>query len=107
MLPLPVVAPERASPPDPSLKLACPPLTLSNTGVATDTFAKETKGLDAILEKLHSSFANRVRTVVVVTVEKVTPLTSPAYDDGRTEAELRRAWTERFRTLQPGGKFEE
>ena len=64
-------------------------------------------GFDAILEKLRSSFANRVRTVVVVTVEKVTPLTSPAYDDGRTEAELRRAWTERFRTLQPGGKFEE
>jgi hypothetical protein len=64
-------------------------------------------GFDATLEKLRSSFAGRVRTVVVVTVEKAAPLTSPSYDDGRTEAELRKAWTGRFRKLQPGAKFEE
>jgi uncharacterized protein len=65
-------------------------------------------GFDQILEKLRSSFADRVRTVVVVTVEKAAPLTSPSYDDGRTtEAELRRSWTARFRKLQPGGKFAE
>ena len=64
-------------------------------------------GFDSILEKLRSSFASRIRTVVVVTVEKAAPLTSPSYDDGRTEAELRRAWTQRFRKLQPGGRFEE
>jgi hypothetical protein len=34
-------------------------------------------------------------------------LTSPAYDDGKTEAELRRAWTTRFRKLQPNERFEE
>ena len=62
---------------------------------------------ERILAKLRSSFAARVRTVVVVTVEKATPLTSPSYDDGRSEAELRRAWTTRFRKLQPRGKFEE
>ena len=64
-------------------------------------------GFEPILQKLRSSFADRVRTVVVVTVEKATSLTSPAYDDGRSEADLRRAWTQRFRQLQPGGKFEE
>ena len=64
-------------------------------------------GFEPILAKLRSSFATRVRTVVVVTVEKATPLTSPSYDDGRSEADLRRAWTARFRKLQPGGTFEE
>jgi predicted pyridoxine 5'-phosphate oxidase superfamily flavin-nucleotide-binding protein len=65
------------------------------------------KDFESILEKLRSSFAARVRTVVVVTLEKAAPLTSPAYDDGRSEAELRRSWTARFRKLQPGEKFEE
>ena len=65
------------------------------------------KDFESILAKLRSSFAARVRTVVVVTVEKADPLTSPSYDDGRSEAELRRAWTARFRKLQPGGTFEE
>jgi predicted pyridoxine 5'-phosphate oxidase superfamily flavin-nucleotide-binding protein len=64
-------------------------------------------GFESILEKLRSSFATSVRTVVVVTVEKAAPLTSPSYDDGRSEADLRRAWTARFRKLQPGGTFEE
>ena len=62
---------------------------------------------EPILAKLRSSFAARVRTVVVVTVEKAAPLTSPSYDDGRSEADLRRAWTARFRKLQPGGTFAE
>lgn len=64
-------------------------------------------GFEPILQKLRSSFADRVRTVVVVTVEKATSLTSPAYDDGRSEADLRHAWTQRFRKLQPGGRFAE
>jgi predicted pyridoxine 5'-phosphate oxidase superfamily flavin-nucleotide-binding protein len=64
-------------------------------------------GFEPILEKLRSSFAARVRTVVVVTVEKASLLTSPSYDDGRTEHELRKAWTARFAKLQPGGKFED
>jgi hypothetical protein len=65
------------------------------------------EGFDALLERIRSSFAARVRTVVVIAVEKAAPLTSPAYDDGRTEAELRKSWTARFRKLQPGGRFEE
>ena len=62
---------------------------------------------DTLLERIRSSFAPRVRTVVMITVEKAAPLTSPSYDDGRTEAELRKSWTARFRKLQPGGKFAE
>ena len=65
------------------------------------------EGFDSLLERIRSSFAPRVRTVVVITVRKATPLTSPSYDDGRTEAELRKSWTARFRKLQPGGQFEE
>src|SRR6266566_4730025 len=38
---------------------------------------------------------------------KALPLTSPAYDDGKTESELRRAWTLRYRKLQPNEGFEE
>lgn len=35
------------------------------------------------------SAAERIRAVIVVRVEKALPLTSPAYDRGRTEADLR------------------
>jgi predicted pyridoxine 5'-phosphate oxidase superfamily flavin-nucleotide-binding protein len=34
----------------------------------------------------------RIRSVVLVTVERARPLTSPAYDQGRSEAEVRRYW---------------
>jgi predicted pyridoxine 5'-phosphate oxidase superfamily flavin-nucleotide-binding protein len=64
------------------------------------------EGFDALLERIRSSFAARVRTVVVIAVEKAAPLTSPSYDDGRSEAELRKSWTAHFRKLQPGGRFE-
>jgi predicted pyridoxine 5'-phosphate oxidase superfamily flavin-nucleotide-binding protein len=64
-------------------------------------------GFDSLLERSRSSFASRVRTVVVIAVEKAAALTSPSYDDGRSEAELRKSWTARFRKLQPGGRFEE
>ncbi len=47
------------------------------------------------------------RTFVTIAVTKALPLTSPAYDEGKTEAELRRAWTTRFRMLQPFKRFEE
>lgn len=32
-------------------------------------------------------------------------LTSPAYDIGATEEELRAQWAEKFRAIQPVGKF--
>jgi len=64
-------------------------------------------GFDTLLPKLNSTLASRIRAVVTISVSRALPLTSPAYDDGKTEAELRRAWTARFRMLQPGRRFEE
>ena len=62
---------------------------------------------DALLRKVRSTLASRVRAIVTISLTRALPLTSPAYDDGTTEAELRRAWTVRYRKLQPDGRFEE
>ena len=62
---------------------------------------------EELLSQLQSSLASRVRAVVVIAVNRALPLTSPAYDAGRTEAEQRRAWTARFRAFQPNGRFDE
>ena len=62
---------------------------------------------EILLPKLRSALAHRIRAIVTIAVTKALPLTSPAYDDGKTEAELRRAWTTRFRMLQPRERFEE
>ena len=43
--------------------------------------------------------ANPIHTVVLVAVERALPLTSPAYDLGATEAEVRQRWEERHATL--------
>jgi uncharacterized protein len=64
-------------------------------------------GFEGMLPKLRSSIAHRIRAIVMITVTKALPLTSPAYDDGRTESELRRTFTTRFRKLQPNERFEE
>jgi predicted pyridoxine 5'-phosphate oxidase superfamily flavin-nucleotide-binding protein len=66
---------------------------------------------DSTFELLFGHFrgalAPRIRAIVAITVTRALPLTSPAYDDGKTEPELRRAWTTRFRRLQPNERFEE
>ena len=62
---------------------------------------------DTLLGRFRSALAPRMRAIVTITVTKALPLTSPAYDDGNTEPELRRAWTTRFRKLQPNEQFEE
>src|SRR5215831_169842 len=62
---------------------------------------------DTLLLHLRSALAHRIRAIVTIAVTKALPLTSPAYDDGKTEPELRRAWTVRFRMLQPRQRFEE
>jgi predicted pyridoxine 5'-phosphate oxidase superfamily flavin-nucleotide-binding protein len=61
---------------------------------------------DLLLPDLRSSLAPRIRAIVTIAVTRALPLTSPAYDDGKTEPELRRAWTSRFRMLQPHERFE-
>jgi hypothetical protein len=60
-----------------------------------------------LLPHFRGVLAGRIRAIVAITVTKALPLTSPAYDDGKTESELRRAWTLRYRKLQPNERFEE
>jgi uncharacterized protein len=62
---------------------------------------------DALFGHFRGALAPRMRAIVTIAVTKALPLTSPAYDDGTTEPELRRAWTARFRKLQPNERFEE
>ena len=62
---------------------------------------------DTLLGNFRSSLAQRIRAIVTIAVTKASPLTSPAYDDGKTEPELRRSWTTRYRRLQPNERFEE
>lgn len=45
---------------------------------------------------------SRIRNVVLVEVESAAPLTSPAYEAGQTEAELRREWIAYYEELWDG-----
>ena len=62
---------------------------------------------DALLGRYHGALAPRLRAIVAITVIKALPLTSPVYDDGAAEPDVRRGWTTRFRKLQPNQKFME
>jgi hypothetical protein len=64
-------------------------------------------GFDALLPLFdgYSSLVPRFRAIVLITVTRALPLSSPAYDDGTTEETLRRHWTAYFRRLQPGKRF--
>lgn len=53
------------------------------------------------------ALAARLNAIVRIEVTEARPLTSPAYDLGATEAELRQSWTRKFRDLQPNGVFVE
>jgi uncharacterized protein len=64
-------------------------------------------GFDVLLPSLGSTLAHRIQAIVTISVTKAMPLTSPAYDEGMAEPELRRIWTKRFRLLQPSERFEE
>jgi len=55
----------------------------------------------------NSALAPRMRAIVIITLTKALPLSSPAYDDGTTEPEIRRTWTTRYRKLQPDECFKE
>jgi uncharacterized protein len=67
---------------------------------------------DADFPALHAVFAEiwpglvpRIAGIIEVIVERALPVTTPPYDTGTTEDELRAYWTQHFRTLQPGGDF--
>ena len=54
---------------------------------------------------VYSGLVPRMRALVVIAVSRALDVTSPAYDDGTTEEELRIAWTAHFRSIQPSGRF--
>ena len=54
-----------------------------------------------IVRFAHSQLVERIRAIVVLRVAKAAPLTSPAYDIGATEHELRRNWWAHFESIQP------
>jgi uncharacterized protein len=64
-------------------------------------------GFDALLARLNTALAPRIRAIVVIAVAKALPLSSPSYDDGATEERLRKTWTTRFRKLQPQQRWAE
>lgn len=45
--------------------------------------------------------ADSIRAIVRVRIDKAAPLTSPAYDHGATEAELRASWLAHLQDIQP------
>lgn len=42
-----------------------------------------------------------IRSIVLVQVERALPLISPAYDQGKTEEEIRAPWLQYWRALRP------
>ena len=66
-----------------------------------------TAGFDGLLGRYGGALASRLRAIVAITVTKALPLTSPVYDDGAAEPDVRRGWTTRFRKLQPNQQFME
>jgi predicted pyridoxine 5'-phosphate oxidase superfamily flavin-nucleotide-binding protein len=64
-------------------------------------------GFDALLGRYRGALGPRLRAIVAVTVTRALPLTSPVYDDGAAEPDVRRGWTTRFRKLQPDQRFME
>ena len=55
--------------------------------------------------KQWGDLANTINGIVKLKVERALPITSPAYDMGASEAELRAQWTDNFARIQPGGRF--
>ena len=53
----------------------------------------------------HGDLVRCLRAVVLVAVARALPLSSPAYDGNAIADEVRQGWTERFRALQPDGRF--
>jgi predicted pyridoxine 5'-phosphate oxidase superfamily flavin-nucleotide-binding protein len=48
--------------------------------------------------------SNEIREVVVITVEQALPVTSPAYDLGLSEAEVRALWESHFAAIKRGSE---
>jgi uncharacterized protein len=65
-------------------------------------------GFDALLNEFEETWPSllpRIGGIVILRVERLLPVTTPPYDTGTTEDELRAYWTQHYRALQPGGDF--
>jgi uncharacterized protein len=77
-------------------------------GIAT-VLERNTPAFDQLIGRFadYGDLGARMRGIVKIAVSKALPVTSPVYDSGSTEPELRRLWTARFRKLQPNERYEE
>jgi predicted pyridoxine 5'-phosphate oxidase superfamily flavin-nucleotide-binding protein len=76
------------------------------TGTAV-VVARGTDAFERLLGHYRGALRPRLRTIVAIKVTRALPLTSPVYDDGAAEVDVRRGWTTRFRKLQPNQRFAE
>ena len=58
------------------------------------------RGLRLLAERGYDASRERVRTIVVVRVERAAPLISPAYDSGTSEEEVAEVWERRIAELR-------
>jgi predicted pyridoxine 5'-phosphate oxidase superfamily flavin-nucleotide-binding protein len=56
-------------------------------------------GLQLLSSRGFDAREERVRTIVLIAVERAAPLLSPAYDDGATEEDVSARWEKHFRAL--------
>ncbi len=65
--------------------------------------ARGEPGFDSLFAAFErwGDLSGRIRAVVRIDVEQALPLTSPAYDDGAAEADLRRSWLQHLQDIQP------
>ena len=54
------------------------------------------RGLELLRERDYAAYEDRVRAIVLIRVERAEPVTSPAYDLGATEHELRETYEEYY-----------
>jgi hypothetical protein len=57
------------------------------------------RGLRLLTERGYDARPERIRTIVIVAVERAEPLISPAYDSGATEEEVAAKWEAHFTRL--------
>ena len=54
------------------------------------------RSLELLRERDYGAYEDRVRAIVLIHVARAEPVTSPAYDDGHTEAELVEQYTQYY-----------
>ena len=68
--------------------------TLHSTGPTYE------RALEVLAERGSTTSRERIRTIVIVAVDRAAPLVSPAYDSGATEDDVVAIWEEHLRTLR-------